>query len=71
MPARLGVQALRVNAYAEAATARDAGPSLRVGVSGRDLLEEVRRLGDLWDAEELRWAVTGAAAAAVLGPLPD
>jgi len=57
-----------LDAYAEAATAREAGPSLRVGVSGRDLLDEVRRLGDQWDADKLGWAVTGAAAAAVLGP---
>jgi hypothetical protein len=57
-----------LDAYAAAAIARSTGTSLRVGVAGRDLMSELSSLGERWDADELAWAATGAAAAAVLGP---
>ena len=57
-----------LDAYATAAIARSTGTSLRVGLAGRDLMSELASLGERWDADDLAWAATGAAAAAVLGP---
>jgi len=42
---------------------------LRVGVVWRDPVAGVADLGRLWDAAGIRWAATGAIAAAVLAPL--
>lgn len=55
-------------AYADAATERAPSLSLRVGLGGRDLVDELARLGQRWDDGALAWAATGAAAASVLGP---
>jgi hypothetical protein len=55
-------------AYAEAATARAPALSLRVGIGGRDLIDELVGLGEKWDDRGVPWAATGAAAASVLGP---
>lgn len=60
--------ALLLEAYADAAIARTPALSLRVGTSGRDLMDELARLSKIWDAEGAEWAATGAAAASVLGP---
>ena len=57
-----------LDAYAEAAITRTAALSLRVGIAGRDLIDELASLGQGWDAEGVAWAATGAAAASVLGP---
>jgi hypothetical protein len=55
-------------AYAEAATERAPALSLRVGIGGRDLIDELAGLGERWDDQGVSWAATGAAAASVLGP---
>ncbi len=57
-----------LDAYAEAAITRTPALSLRVGTTGRDLIDELTSLGQGWDAEGMAWAATGAAAASVLGP---
>lgn len=57
-----------LDAYAEAATARAPALSLRVGIEGRDLIDELVRLGERWDDWGVPWAATGSAAASVLGP---
>lgn len=57
-----------VHAYAEAAVAKAPALSLRVGLLGRDLVDELANLGKRWDATTIAWAATGAAAASVLGP---
>lgn len=57
-----------LDGYAEAAIARTPALSLRVGTSGRDLIDELASLGQGWDAEGVAWAATGPAAASVLGP---
>lgn len=55
-------------AYADAATALAPALSLRVGIGGRDLIDELVGLGEIWDDQGVPWAATGAAAASVLGP---
>ncbi|MGQ0617623.1 MAG: hypothetical protein ACT4PW_11645 [Acidimicrobiia bacterium] len=57
-----------LSSYADAAIARTPALSLRVGTAGRDLIDELAKLGQGWDAEGVAWAATGAAAASVLGP---
>ena len=57
-----------LDAYAAAATALSPTLSLRVGLGGRDLIDELARLGERWDELSVPWAATGAAAALVLGP---
>lgn len=57
-----------LDAYAEAAVSRTPSLSLRVGASGRDLIDELASLGQGWDAQGVAWAATGPAAASVLGP---
>ena len=57
-----------LDAYAEAAITRTPTLSLRVGGAGRDLIDELARLGTGWDAGGVAWAATGSAAASVLGP---
>jgi hypothetical protein len=57
-----------LDAYAEAAITRTPPLSLRVGTSGRDLIDELASLGKGWDAEGVAWAATGAVAASLLGP---
>jgi len=57
-----------LEAYAVAATALSPTLSLRVGLGGRDLIDELARLGARWDAVGIPWAATGTAAALVLGP---
>ena len=57
-----------LDAYAAAATALSPALSLRVGLGGRDLVDELAKLGERWDALGVPWAATGAAAALVLGP---
>lgn len=57
-----------LDAYADAAIAATPELSLRVGLSGRDLVDELVRLGRTWDDQDVAWAATGAAAAWALGP---
>lgn len=54
-------------AYADAAGAATRSLYLRVGIIG-DLAHELAELGRRWDAEDVAWAATGIAAAAVLAP---
>jgi hypothetical protein len=56
-----------LTAYADAALAATKPLVLRVGVLG-DLADELVKLGRKWDADDLAWAATGPAAAAVLAP---
>jgi hypothetical protein len=57
-----------LDAYADAAVAASPALSLRVGISGRDLVQELVGLGRAWDDLDVTWAATGAAAASALGP---
>lgn len=56
-----------LTAYADAALAATKPLMLRVGILG-DLADELVMLGRRWDADDLAWAATGPAAAAVLAP---
>ncbi len=55
-------------AYASAAESLRPATNLRVGVTWRDPIEGLRQIGAVWDRTKTRWAATGAAAAALLGP---
>jgi hypothetical protein len=57
-----------LTAYATAAESLRPPTSLRVGVSWRDPIEELGRIGAVWERTSIPWAATGAAAAALLGP---
>ncbi|MGH9090960.1 MAG: hypothetical protein ACRDZR_06210 [Acidimicrobiales bacterium] len=57
-----------LTAYAAAATALRPPVSLRVGVSWRDPVEGLRRIGTVWERAHMPWAATGAAAASLLAP---
>ncbi len=57
-----------LTAYATAAAALRPATSLRVGVSWRDPLEGLRRIGAAWKRAHIPWAATGSAAAALLAP---
>jgi len=56
-----------LNVYADA-TQKFNAPELRVGVLWRDAVQGVVDLGRTWSAGGLKWAATGAVAAAVLAP---
>jgi hypothetical protein len=57
-----------LTAYAAAAESLRPATSLRVGVSWRDPIEELGRIGAVWERTNTPWAATGAVAAALLGP---
>ncbi len=59
---------LLLRSYADAAIARTPRLSLRVGVVGRDLLDDVAHLGERWDAKGVAWALSGIAGASTLAP---
>lgn len=55
-------------AYAEASAALRPTVSLQVGVTWRDPIDDLIKLGRRWDEGNLSWATTGAVAAGVLAP---
>jgi len=57
-----------LTSYATAAASLLPPTSLRVGVSWRDPVDELARIGVVWDRTSIPWAATGATAAALLGP---
>jgi hypothetical protein len=57
-----------LDAYATAAAAAPAQPSVHVGVAWSGPVAGLAKAGAQWDAFGRRWACTGAAAASVLAP---
>lgn len=57
-----------LDAYQNAVATVRAKPSIAVGLPAGDLVEEVGRIGKLFDERELEWAATGQVAAAVMAP---
>ncbi len=57
-----------LDAYAAAAAAMPPAPSVRVGVTWREITMGLSELGKQWDEAGLAWAATGAAAASVIAP---
>jgi hypothetical protein len=57
-----------LNAYADAVNESPPGIELQVGISWQDILSGIASLGARLDDSKTDWAVTGAAAAAVLAP---
>lgn len=57
-----------LDAYATAAAAAPAQPSVQVGIAWSDPVAGLAKVGARWDALGLRWACTGTAAASVLAP---
>ena len=57
-----------LEAYATAAAELPEAPALQVGVTWRDVITGLTAVGTLWNTEQVEWAATGAAAAAVLAP---
>lgn len=57
-----------LEAYATAAAAMPPPPSIRVGVTWREIAAGLREAGQKWDKAGISWAATGAAAAALLAP---
>lgn len=57
-----------LDAYAVAVNEQPAGIRLTIGVTWQDILEGVSKLGHRFEARDVDWAVTGAAAAAVIAP---
>ncbi len=58
-----------LDAYADAASARQGGASLSVGVAWQDPIAGLIEAGRAWDGAEVGWAATSLAAASVLAPL--
>jgi hypothetical protein len=57
-----------LDAYATAAAAMPSPPSVRVGVTWRDITSGLSEVGTRWDRAGVRWAATGVAAASVIAP---
>lgn len=57
-----------LDAYADAVNERPSGVEVQVGITWQDILAGIAELGRHFDAGETDWAVTGAAAAAVIAP---
>ena len=57
-----------LDAYATAAAARKRPPSIRVGVSWRDVVEGTTSAGRSWTAAGIVWAATGVVASEVTAP---
>lgn len=57
-----------LDAYAAAVEQAPASVSVQVGLGGRDLIAALAEAGIQWDAAQVPWAATGAAAASVLAP---
>jgi hypothetical protein len=57
-----------LDAYATAALAMPLTPSIRVGVTWRDVTSGLSEIGARWDRTGIRWAATGVAAASVIAP---
>jgi len=57
-----------LDAYVAAVAERPVGITLEVAIAWQDILEGVSKLGRHFDARGIDWAVTGAAAAAVIAP---
>lgn len=58
-----------LEAYAKAAEAASTTLCLRVGLVGRDPVDELADIGRRWTSKGIGWAATGLAAASVLAPL--
>jgi hypothetical protein len=54
--------------YATAAAAMPAAPSVRVGVTWREIPADVAEVGKQWKKAGVDWALTGAAAASLIAP---
>lgn len=65
---RLTDPELFLSAYVAAVDSMPAKISLPVGVTWRDPVAELIKVGREWDKANLDWASTGAAAASVIGP---
>ena len=57
-----------LDSYADAATALMPATALAVGVTWRDPVAGLNRVGEQWDRAGISWAATGTVAAAVLAP---
>lgn len=57
-----------LDAYAEAAAARKRPPSLRVGVTWRDVVDGTINAGRSWTTAGIVWAATGAVASEMIAP---
>ncbi len=57
-----------LDAYATAAATRKRPPSLRVGVTWRDVIDGTIAAGQCWTAAGIAWAATGAVASMVMAP---
>lgn len=57
-----------LDAYAAAAAARRRPPSIRVGVTWRDVVEGTIAAGRAWTATGIAWAATGVVASEVIAP---
>lgn len=58
-----------LEAYANEARSRMPAEKLTLGITWRDMIEGLRKIGRIWDQAEIAWAATGAAAAAAEAPL--
>lgn len=57
-----------LDAYATAVETQPAGAQLQIGVTWQDMLQGLSALGSRFEKEQLEYAVTGGAAAAVIAP---
>lgn len=57
-----------LDAYTAAVEQAPASVSVQVGLAGRDLIAALAEAGSQWDAAQVPWAATGAAAASVVAP---
>ncbi len=57
-----------LDAYADAANERRSKAFLEIGVTWQDIVAGIEKLGPMWNKVDVAWAVTGAAAAAVMAP---
>lgn len=59
---------LLLDAYAAAVEALPPSISLQIGVTWRDTIDGMLKIGEKWDKAKVVWASTGAVAAAVIAP---